>query len=55
MPEDENDDVVKEETKADVLKRIQTILKEYDNKESDIPVSNKPGNYWSLLNKYRSM
>jgi len=54
MPENENDDVV-EETKAEVLVKIQTILKEYDNKERDIPVSNKPGNYWSLLNKYRSM
>lgn len=55
MPED--DDIVdeKEETKTDVLKRIQTILKEYNYKERDIPVSKEPGNYWDLLNKYRSM
>lgn len=38
--------------KLEVLKRIQEILKEYDGKESDIPLNH---NYWNLVNQYRGM
>ncbi len=34
------------------LKRIQEILAEHDNKESDIPVDH---GYWELINFYRVM
>ena len=37
---------------ASVHKRIEEILKEYDNKESDIPLTH---HYWNLLNQYRRL
>ena len=39
-------------TSKDILKRIQTILLEYDNKETDIPITH---GYWNLLNQYRRL
>ncbi len=37
---------------ASVHKRIEAILKEYDNKETDIPLNH---HYWNLLNQYRRL
>jgi len=47
-------DLVKEKelTSSDVHKQIEGILKEYDNKETDIPLNH---NYWNLLNQYRRL
>ena len=35
-----------------VHKRIEAILKEFDNKETDIPLNH---HYWNLLNQYRRL
>ena len=46
--------VVKESevNSTSVHKRIEAILKEYDNKESEIPLNH---HYWNLLNQYRRL
>ena len=47
--------VVREESEVNstsVHKRIEAILKEYDNKETDIPLNH---HYWNLLNQYRRL
>lgn len=38
--------------KQQVLAKIQGILREHDNKESEIGLNHE---YWNLLNTYRSM
>lgn len=38
--------------KESLLKQIVNIMKEFDNKEGDIPIQNE---YWTLLNLYRGM
>lgn len=47
-------DPIKEkvETAMDVHRKIEAILKEYDGKESDVPLDHI---YWNLLNKYRRL
>ena len=36
----------------DLLHKAGDILKEYDNKESNIPLNHE---YWDLMNRYRSL
>jgi hypothetical protein len=40
------------DAKAEVLKQIGEILKQYGDRESDIPAASP---YWSLLAQYRGM
>jgi len=35
-----------------IFSRAQEILKEYNNREAEIPLNSE---YWSLMNKYRSL
>lgn len=45
-------DKAKEKEKGELLAKIGDILKEYDNKESDIPLNHE---YWGLLNRHRGL
>lgn len=41
----------KAKEKAELLDKIQRILKEYDGLESNVPQNSE---YWDLLNRYRA-
>lgn len=49
--EKEKVDKEKEKEKGEVLAKIGDILKEYDNKESNIPLNHE---YWGLVNRFRA-
>jgi hypothetical protein len=45
-------DKEREKERGELLTKIGNILKEYDNKESDIPLNHE---YWGLLNRHRGL
>ena len=42
----------RKEEREKILAELGVILKEYDNRESDIPFGHR---YWDMLNRYRAL